>query len=103
MGFTDILTEVGKHVWNEVTKKEEKPKPKDKPRCSATISGFMNTAMDGFPHEKYTGISTLRGRYTVNAGIICNSQRADDLVNEILYADANGISLDTVLRRHLRD
>lgn len=103
MGFTDILTEVGKHVWNEVTKKEEKPKSTDKPRSSVTVSGFMNTAMDGFPHQKYTGISTLRGRYTVNAGIICNSQRADDLVNEILYADANGIPLDTVLRRHLRD
>ena len=103
MGFTDVLTEVAKHVWDQVGKKEEKPKDLNKPRYSATISGFMNTAMDGFPHEKYTGISTLRGRYTNNAGIVCNSQRASDIVNEILYADANGISIDTVLRRHLRD
>lgn len=103
MGFTDVLTEVAKHVWDQVGKKEEKPKSTDKPRCTATVSGFRNSAADGYPHEKYTGISTLRGRYTNNAGIICNSQRASDIVNEILYADANGISIDTVLRRHLRD
>lgn len=103
MGFKDLVFEVAKHVWDEATKKEEKPKSTDKPRCTATVSGFRNSAADGYPHEKYTGISTLRGRYTSNRGIYCNNQRAADIVDEILYADANGISIDTVLRRHLRD